>query len=190
MQTERLFRVLSQMRPLSLACKEALQRELKFVTYPRGHCLVQAQTAAHHAYFLEKGFSVSYLYHDGNRVVMDFWQAGELILAPKSFFQQSPTDEIIQLTTDSELLSMSYPSVIKLFEHFSEANILARTIAAEYHARSEERIVDLHTLEAWERYTKLLRTYPGIELHVSQDLIASYLNITPSTLSRLRHKRN
>lgn len=190
MQTERLFRVLSQMHPLSLECKEALQRELKFVTYPRGHYLVQAQTAAHHAFFLEKGFAVSFQYQRNKRVVTDIWKPGQIILSPKSFFEQLPTEEIVQLTNNGELLSISYASAIRLIERFPVANFLARDITADYYARSEDRILDLHTLDAWQRYTKLLHTYPGIEMNVAQELIASYLNITPQSLSRLKAEHN
>lgn len=190
MKTEHLFQVLESIHPLSDDFREALKKVLHFVAFPKGHYLAQARSAAQHAYFLQKGFSVSFQYQDGKRVVTDFWQAGEIILSPKSFFEQSPSDEIIQLTTDSELLSISFADVNKLFENFPVANSLARAITADYHARSEERIVDLHSLGAWERYTKLLTLYPGIELQVSQDLIASYLNITPQSLSRMKHDRN
>lgn len=190
MTTDRLFQVLSDIHPLTEDFKEALKTELQLVVYPKGHYLLQAQAAAQHAYFLQKGFSVSYLYEEGHRVVTDFWKPGEIIMAPKSFFYQSQTDKIIQLTADSELLSLSYISTIKLFETFPVANSLARAITADYHARSEERIIDLHNLDARERYTKLLKLFPGLEMNVSQELIASYLNVTRSTLSRLRRKRN
>lgn len=190
MKTEKLFKVLASIHALPEDFKEALKKELHFVAYPKGHYLVQARSPAMHAYFLKKGFSVSFQYREYKRVVTDFWQAGDIILSPKSFFEQSPSDEIIQLTTDSELLSISYEAVSKLFENFAVANFLARSITADYHARSEERIVDLHSLGAWKRYTKLLEMYPGIEIHVSQDLIASYLNITPQSLSRLKGEHN
>ena len=190
MQAERLIQVLSQIHELSTNFKEALKSELRAVSFPKGHYLVQSQSAAHHAFFLDKGFSVAFQYKRNKRVVTDFWQTGEIILSPKSFFEQAPTDEIIQLTTDSELLSLSYASAIKLSEKYPVANALARDITADYYARSEERIIDLHTLDSWDRYTKLLKMYPGIELHVSQELIASYLNITPQSLSRLKAEHN
>lgn len=190
MTTERLFRVLAKIHPLTEAFKDALKNELQFVAYPKGHYLIQARTVARHAYFLQTGFSVSYLYHEGDRVVTGFWQPGDIILSPKSFFRQTPTDEIIELTTNSELLAITYESALKLFERFPEANIIARAITADYHAKSDERVVDFHTLSAWDRYTKLIRDYPSIELNLTQDFIASYLNVTPQTLSRLKSRHN
>lgn len=186
MNTERLFQALSAMHFLSADFRQAVNAELHSVRFPKGHYLVQAQSPAHHVYFLESGFAAGFQYHENKRIVTAFWQPGDIILSPKSFFEQLPTDEIIQLTTDSELLSMSYSSAMKLIENFKVANLLARDISILHSTKVEERIVDLHTLQAWDRYTKLIRIYPGIELHVSQDLIASYLNITPQSLSRLK----
>lgn len=186
MNTDRLFEVLSAMHFLPADFKEALKTELKCVTFPKGHYLVQAHTPAHHSYFMESGFAVAYQYRQDRRIVTDFWQPGEIILSPKSFFRQVPTDEIIQLTTDSQLLTLSHHSANKLLGEYHVANLLARDITAEYLSKSQERIVDFHTLKAWERYTKLLKVYPGIELNVSQEFIASYLHITPQSLSRLK----
>ena len=95
--------------------REALKKELTLIRFPKGHFLVQAHTAAHHSYFMENGFAVSFQYRRERRIVTHFWQPGEIILAPKSFFRQLPGDEIIQLTTDSTLLSVSYQSASKLF---------------------------------------------------------------------------
>lgn len=190
MGTERLFNALESIHPLPGNFKAALEKELQFVQYPKGQFLVLAGLPAYHAYFLDKGFAVAFHFHENKRIVTAFWQPGEIILSPKSFFEQSPSDEVIQLTVDSELFGMSHPSATRLFENFRLANVLALTITARCHARSEERIIDLHSLGAWGRYIKLLKMYPGVELCISQDLIASYLNITPQSLSRLRANRN
>ena len=178
------------MHPLSAELREALTGALRSVAFPKGHYLVQAQTPAHHAYFLERGFAVAFRYQANKRVVTDFWQQGEIILSPKSFFEQWVSDEIIQVTVNSELLSISYTAFKELVEQFPALNYLARDITADYYARSEERIVDLHTMDTWERYLKLLVVYPGIEQNVSQEIIASYLNITPQSLSRLKADRS
>jgi CRP-like cAMP-binding protein len=186
MGIERLFEVLSALHPLSPDFKEALGKECRAASFPKGHHLLQAHTAAYHAFFLVKGFAVGFRYQGTQRVVTDFWQSGEIVFSPKSFFEQSTGEDIIELTVDSDLLSLSHTSFVKLVDAFPVAGRLARDITADYYARSEERIVDLHTLDAWERYTKLIEIYPRIEMSVSQELIASYLGITPSTLSRLK----
>ncbi|NBO61806.1 MAG: Crp/Fnr family transcriptional regulator, partial [Flavobacteriia bacterium] len=50
----------------------------------------------------------------------------------------------------------------------------------------EDRISDLQFLSATQRYEKLLAQYPSISQRISLGHIASYLNITQETLSRIR----
>lgn len=189
METDRLFELLARIQPLTANFKKALAKELRFVTYPKGHYLLQSLSIATHAYYLEKGFAVAYHYYDNKKIVTSFWQSGEIIVSPKSFFEQSRSNENIQLTIDSELHSISYQSVTKLFETLHITNILSQLILSRCHAKSEGRNIDLYNLDAWKRYLKLLKQYPGIEQHVSQDFIASYLHVTPQSLSRLKQKR-
>lgn len=190
MEKDRLFQLLASIHPLPGDFKKALAKELQFVRFPKGHYLNQALSISQHAYFLEMGFAVTYHYHENRKIVTSFWKPGEIIISPKSFFEQSISNENIQLTIDGALHGITYSSVVKLFETFQVANALAHKIISRCHAKSESRIIDLHSLSAWDRYRKLIKEYPGIELHVSQDLIASFLNITPQSLSRLKHDRH
>ena len=52
--------------------------------------------------------------------------------------------------------------------------------------REEEKILDLSMLNATQRYEKLKEKHPGIDNLINQYHIASYLNITPVQLSRVR----
>ena len=143
-------------------------------------------TPAHHAYFLEKGFALAFQYASSRRVVTELWHEGEFVFSPKSFFEQVPGDVIIQLCTDSELFSISRTAFEQLARKFQVANFLACDIAADYYTKSQGRMVDINTLDTWQRYLKLMSSHPGIELFVSQEMIASYLSITPQSLSRLK----
>lgn len=187
--TEKFFQSLTTIHPLTRSFKEALSRELHIIAYPKNYFLVQMYSIAHYAYFLEKGFAVAYHFYEGKKIVTSFFKPYDIIFSPQSFFEQSQALENIQLTEDSALIRISYNSVHKLFDEFPVANLLARIITAQYYSKSQERHIDLHSLTAWQRYEKLLKNFPGIELHTSQELVASYLNITPQSLSRLKHDR-
>lgn len=178
--------VLKKIHPYSKKCKEALDQSVSTVFHPRGYFLAHSDSVPDYVYFLEKGFAVSYRYHKDVKVVTAFWKPGEIILSPKSFFSRTKSEELIQLAMDSQLKSLSWDATRNFCNNFKEANIYARTLAIIYNSRSEQLITDLHLLTAEEHYLKLIRTYPRIEGIVSQELISSYLNITPQSLSRIK----
>lgn len=131
---------------------------------------------------------MSYSYTDAGLQVENFWKDGEVILSVKSFFEQAPSAESIRLMVPAEVIFISYRGVQRLFRDFREAHLIYETVVNRYYEQSRERAHDILTLDATERYMKLLSTFPRIEQMVTQEHIASYLGIAPQSLSRLKRQ--
>ena len=61
-----------------------------------------------------------------------------------------------------------------------------RLLMEAHHVVTEERVADSLSRSAEERYIKFMKTYPRIFNEIPQNQIASYLGITPQSLSRIR----
>jgi Mn-dependent DtxR family transcriptional regulator len=61
-----------------------------------------------------------------------------------------------------------------------------RLLIEANHVASHQRISDSLSASAEERYLKFIKTYPKLLEQVPQNQIASYLGITPQSLSRIR----
>jgi CRP-like cAMP-binding protein len=181
-----IFRELSAICPLSDEFRNALHSELSMLSLPKDHYLLQSPQVADQAYFIQQGFAFSFIFVEGVRKVEWFWKKNQVILSPRSFFEQKPSREFIQLAGESELLCISHRSLEKLLDGHSEARYIQRVIMNKYFEISRQRIRDLNQLNAYERFRKLLAHYPSIEQMISQESIASYLGITPQSLSRLK----
>jgi len=57
-------------------------------------------------------------------------------------------------------------------------------------AAKDQRIVEALAASAEERYLEFLRVYPSIAARVPQSMLASYLGVTPETVSRIRKQRS
>ncbi|HAD35004.1 MAG TPA: hypothetical protein DCF44_11025 [Chitinophagaceae bacterium] len=111
----------------------------------------------------------------------------QIIVDTTSFVKQEPAQESIQLIEDSEMYSIEYAALqVLLQKHHSFALWFIKLVELHYVAQIEDRIADLQFLDAKKRYQKLISLNSGITNRVSLGNIASYLNITQETLSRIR----
>jgi CRP-like cAMP-binding protein len=191
MNTTKLMQFLSDIHPLSEDFAFALKKELIQITFPKHHHLLEAPKISDHAFFLNKGFAMAYSFNDGNKITENFWKPGQVVMSTLSFFEQIPSFESIQLMEKSEVLCISYAGVQRLFVSYPEALHLFRIIMNRHYEYSRNRVHDMKQLNAAKRFEKLLVVFPGIEQIIPQDCIATYLGITPQSLSRLkRHEGN
>jgi CRP-like cAMP-binding protein len=186
MDTTRMFQELAAICPLSGGFKDALLAELSELSLPKDHYLLQAPQVSDQVYFMLEGFAFSFIFVDRVRRVEWFWKKNQCIISPRSFFEQKPAREFIRLARDSELLCISYKSIEKLLDDFSEARSIHRVIMNKYFENSRQRIREMQQLNADDRFRRLIIHYPSIEQLVSQESIASYLGITPQSLSRIK----
>lgn len=186
MEVEGLFRLLSSIHPITPTFREAIENEFTELSLPKDYLLLEAPRVADYAYYLYKGFAVTFSYVNGEKQIDGFWREGQIVFSASSLFEQTPSNECIQLVQQGDLLCISYRSIMKLFESFPEANFIYRVVMNRYYEHSRERIRELQLLNGVERYKRLLSDYKGIEQIIPQEYIASYLGITPQSLSRIR----
>lgn len=186
MNTDKLFSVLASIHPISSGFRKAVEKVLTPLSLPKYHLLLEATRISECAYFLDEGFAMSYTFVKGKKQVEWFWNSGQIMVSARSFFEQVPSQEFIQLRTPTELLCVTHDSVLHLFRTFPEAHFIYRVIMNQYYEHSRERTRDLQHLTAVERYEKLIRYFPNVEQYVTQKHIASYLGIAPQSFSRIK----
>jgi CRP-like cAMP-binding protein len=89
---------------------------------------------------------------------------------------------------DSELLLLDPASHETLIEKVPGYADAFRRGLQKHAAARDERIVSSLSATAQERYMAFLETYPSIATRVPQRMLASYLGVSPETISRIRRK--
>jgi CRP-like cAMP-binding protein len=156
--------------------------------YPKNYFLLKPGKPCKHLWFMTQG-AVRYFYTNDQGKEMNTWFSldTQIITDTTSFVQQQPAQESIQLIEDSEMYAIEYAALQALLQkHHSFALWYIKLVELHYVAQIEDRIADLQFLDAKQRYQKLLSLYPDITNRISLGNIASYLNITQETLSRIR----
>nr|WP_303776604.1 Crp/Fnr family transcriptional regulator [Bacteroides intestinalis] len=94
----------------------------------------------------------------------------------------------IQALTTCKVYICSSVILKQLFEETIENQRVARIAAEQLFFQTYTRYLDMYRLTPEERYDKLLERYPEVLQFISLKEIASYLNITPVHMSRIRSK--
>jgi CRP-like cAMP-binding protein len=165
----------------------ALDECLIVTEHRHRYLLLNAGHISDYMYFIERGIARCFYFDDnvGREITSMIWREHCIVCDPLSFFQRKASEVNIEVMPDSLLLSISYWQLQDIFKAFPETEIFIRCISLQYTCYYAQRARELIGTSAWERYLHLLITHPGIELKVSKEIIASYLNITPQSLSRL-----
>jgi len=188
MSPSHFLQALNAIQPLSAELAAAVLTAAQPETWPAHHQLLQPGQVARRVYFLSSGLVRGYALQNGREVSSWFMREGDFVISIASFFSQAPGDEYLELLEPGQGFSLSYEQLQQLYHDFPAFNFHGRVLTEHYYVQSELRARHLRTLSATERYTQLLRDFPAVLQRVSGRNIASFLGITPETLSRLRAK--
>ena len=133
-------------------------------------------------------FKYFYLDEDGNEFIKHFCFEDDFVVSYASFLYRTPSRYYIQALEDAILLSTHIDIFLENIEKHRTWERLARLYTEQIYLFKEIREYMLLTKNAEQRYLHLLRDFPEIAKRIKQKDIASYLGITPVTLSRIRKK--
>ncbi len=137
--------------------------------------------------FVEKGALYSYsVDSDGNRHVLRFAFDGWWMADLQSFFTGNLSTLNIEVLEDCELLVLDRKNHEKLLEEILVYGRYHRIILQNAYVAIQRRVENALGLTAEEKYARLLEHNPEFMNRVPLNLVASYLGMSPETLSRVR----
>jgi CRP-like cAMP-binding protein len=149
--------------------------------------LLQEGDVCKHIAFVEKGFLKSYTIDGkGTEHVIQFAFEGWWIGDQLSFLTGEPSIYTIDALEDSEVLLLSHEAQEKMLAAIPKFERYFRILLQNNLIAIQRRLVSSLSHTAEEKYKSLLANYPDIAQRVPQHLIASFLGITPETLSRIK----
>ena len=185
------FRTLSEKFHFSEADLEILKNELKPKKIRKKQYLLQEGDVCKFMSFVEKGALRSYTVDEkGAEHIIQFALEGWTISDLYSFLTGEPATYNIDAVEDSELVLISKTAHEKLLETLPKYESYIGIQLTGAYIAMQKRLTSIISLPLEERYAGFTATYPQIVQRFPQHMIASYMGLTPETLSRVRRKMN
>ncbi|MDB5008234.1 MAG: Crp/Fnr family transcriptional regulator [Mucilaginibacter sp.] len=155
--------------------------------YKEGSCLFHSGSVCRERFFICKGvLKIAVQNEKGNEVTHFFLKENQFCTILNSFNKEVPAEESIQAACDTEVLAISKSKLLALYEKLPYLKDLIEQI-------TQQALLDKIQIrnaylghDSATRYRLFMMRQPEIALRVPLSDVASYLGITPQSLSRIR----
>ncbi|MFT6138021.1 MAG: CRP-like cAMP-binding protein [Ulvibacter sp.] len=183
---ERLLENIRLYAPLTEQEVQLLRNTVDKKIYNKNDLVFSEGNISDEIYFVTKGCVRLYYNVDGTDKTAFFYTEGQFICAGESFTFNVPASENYQAVEETEIYIFTKSKIEVLLKEVPKFEIIAR-IATENELITCQRVIaSFVTKSAEERYIDLLNTQRELFQRVPQQYIASFLGVSPETLSRIK----
>lgn len=186
--TETLFDFIASKVDLSQEDKIAIAAKLSIASYSKYDIIVKQEQICTSLRFVVSGVYRVYRIKDGKEITsyFNYETRNPFVASFVSLLKAEPSTEIVECIIPGQLLSISYSDWTSLYSKSAALNTFGRLMAEYNYVLAIERIESLQYKTASDRYLSFLALYPMLFNRIPHHYIASYLGITPESLSRIR----
>ncbi|MCI6212690.1 MULTISPECIES: Crp/Fnr family transcriptional regulator [Bacteroides] len=152
----------------------------------KGEILLKEGQISHNIVIVGKGMLRQFYYKNGKDLTEHFSYEGCIIICIESTLKQEPTRLMIEALEPSIVYLLPYNKLLMLTEMSWEVNMFYRKILEKSLITSQVKADSWRFETARERYNRLMANQPEVVKRAPLSHIASYLLMTPETLSRVR----
>lgn len=159
------------------------------LSIPAKTILLKEGEVADRLYLIRKGCLRLFFYNEGNDITFQFFFEGDFVASFDSLYKRTPSLFNLESMEPSALTAIEREDFYELIHHHPSLRQLYEEKLIDRFQAYQQLFLSRIKNTPQQRYEELLKEYPHIVQRVPQHYIASYLGITPVSLSRIRNRR-
>ena len=168
---------------------ELMLSHFKLELIPQKCFFLKAGNISKQKAYINKGCTRTFTVDEKEREHIMFFSFEDWWIADfESYYTQQPAKQYIQAMEDCELLCISKYDLDKLEDHIPKLKALFEEKRQKMIFATMTNLNEVKSLTPEERYLNLVKKHPHIFQRIPLQYIASYLDIEPPSLSRLRSR--
>ncbi len=180
--------VIQQITPLSQKEKDLLSDALIIRQIPKKFDIVEIGKISREVYFINKGCLQLFYNKDGEDATIFLATENMFLGTFTSFLTQQPSLEGLRSLEECELLVLPKSALENLYETMPKMNLIIRKILEQRFLSAQSIVTSFVLNKPEERYLQMLEKRPELFQRVPQHILATFLGITPVSLSRIRKR--
>ncbi len=155
--------------------------------FKKDEFLIRPNEICGHTFFVEKGLLRQYsIDRKGKEHILQFAPEGWFVSDRESVYFKQPSQYFIQALEDTQVVLINEHFIHLLKKEVPSFNDFNNRLLHNHIRHLQNRINSLLSTQAEDRYLSFIKMYPDVLLRIPQTMVASYLGITPESLSRVR----
>lgn len=185
---ETLIHFLSSFNELTENQIQELALSLTVIEVKKNSHIVEAGQSCNSCYFLLKGCLRQYVIQDGVEKTFAIYTENQAANYFTDQGTQSKSESYLTCVEDAILLVGNPESDVEIFAKFPELFEITRKMLEADLCDTQKKLSHFITSSPQQRYLNLMKDRPELLQRVPQHIIASYLGMTPESLSRIRKR--
>lgn len=157
---------------------------------PKKSVLIEKGSICNYAYFLNKGLMRAYYSVGDNEVTAWLTHEHQFVTAVQSFYTRTPSLETVESLESVQLYAVHYEDMMKFCYLYQDFALCMFKMMQAYNVLREMRTYLIRALKAQDRYAVLCQKDPDMVKRAPLKYVASYLDISQETLSRIRKQQS
>ena len=166
----------------------AIDSTMREKSFPKGALLLKAGQHSNEVFFVLEGIVRQYYLIDGSEKTSEFFTEGQWVLSNNNLGQDLPSGHYLECSSDCLLLVGNSTKGEELYSRYPNLGVISRKLMEAVFLEQQSKIETFVAGSPQGRYLSLLRQKPALFQQVPLYHIASYIGVTPESLSRIRKR--